>query len=87
MPDDVLHLVKKNNGVVMVNFYPEFVSCGAGKFPANATLETVVDHIEYIGKTIGWEHVGIGSDFDGTSSRPTCLKMALRTLGSWIYRD
>ncbi|RPB22010.1 hypothetical protein L211DRAFT_811281 [Terfezia boudieri ATCC MYA-4762] len=74
VPDDVLHLVKKNNGVVMVNFYPLFVSCGPGKIPANATLEMVVDHIEYIGKLIGWEHVGIGSDFDGIDSVPAGLE-------------
>ena len=65
VPDDVLHLVKENDGVVMINFYPQFVSCGPGKFPANATLSMVADHIEHIGKLIGWDHVGLGSDFDG----------------------
>ena len=73
VPDDVLLLVKKNNGVVMVNFYPEFISCGPGKVAANATLEMVVDHIEHIGKLIGWEHVGIGSDFDGRALVPCFL--------------
>jgi membrane dipeptidase len=29
-----------------------------------ATIATYVDHIEYVGKRIGWDHVGIGSDFD-----------------------
>lgn len=66
VPDDVLHLVRKNRGVVMVNFYNGFVSCGPGKTPEDATLSMVADHIEYIGKLIGWENVGIGSDFDGT---------------------
>lgn len=49
----------------MVNFYPEFVHCGPGKEPKDATLSDVADHIEHIGRLIGWEHVGIGSDFDG----------------------
>ncbi len=31
---------------------------------ARATVTELVDHIEYIGKRIGFEHVGIGSDFD-----------------------
>jgi len=30
-----------------------------------STLEKVVDHIDYLVKTIGTDHVGIGSDFDG----------------------
>ena len=30
-----------------------------------ARLSEVADHIDYIAKRIGVEHVGIGSDFDG----------------------
>lgn len=29
-----------------------------------ATVSNYVDHIDYIAKRIGWEHVGIGTDFD-----------------------
>lgn len=29
-----------------------------------ASLSDFVDHIDYIAKRIGWQHVGIGSDFD-----------------------
>ncbi|RPA94810.1 hypothetical protein L873DRAFT_1700266 [Choiromyces venosus 120613-1] len=68
--DEALQKVKENNGVVMVNFYPEFVKCGDGE----ARLEDVADHIEYIGKKIGWEHVGIGSDFDGIGRVPVGLE-------------
>lgn len=49
----------------MVNFYPVFIHCGPGKEPKDATLSDVADHIEHIGKIAGWEHVGLGSDFDG----------------------
>lgn len=36
------------------------------KFPKNgATLNDVVDHIEYVVKLVGIDHVAIGSDFDG----------------------
>jgi len=36
------------------------------EFPSNkATLKDVLDHIDYIVKLIGIDHVGIGSDFDG----------------------
>lgn len=73
VPDDVLWLVKANNGVVMINFYPHFVHCGPGKEPKDATLSDVADHVEHIGKLIGWEHVGIGSDFDGILPlHPSC---------------
>jgi membrane dipeptidase len=35
VPDDVLKMVAKNNGVVMVNFYPAFIMPGRGKGGAN----------------------------------------------------
>jgi membrane dipeptidase len=33
--------------------------------PARATVKEFVDHIDYVVKTIGIDHVGISSDFDG----------------------
>ncbi|KAF2021441.1 dipeptidase [Aaosphaeria arxii CBS 175.79] len=79
VPDDVLHLVKARGGVVMVTFWAGFISCqwanGAPApgelpvtYPANVTVPQVVRHMRYIGEKIGYDHVGIGSDFDGTPS-------------------
>ena len=31
-----------------------------------ATLEDVADHVEYIARVTGWDHVGIGTDWEGT---------------------
>ncbi|KAI0119212.1 membrane dipeptidase-domain-containing protein [Daldinia grandis] len=81
VPDDVLHLVKEKNSIVMVNFSPDFISCvdkGAENgvpefFPDNSTLSQVVSHITYIGDLIGYDHVGLGSDFDGISTTPEGL--------------
>ncbi|RJE23944.1 Dipeptidase [Aspergillus sclerotialis] len=82
VPDDVLQLVKERNSLVMVNFYPGFVSCKASdkadgmpeQDPDHATMEHVADHIMYIGKLIGFDHVGLGSDFDGVESVPKGLE-------------
>lgn len=38
------------------------------------TLSKVADHIQYVGERIGYEHVGIGSDFDGTMRTPLGLE-------------
>ncbi|KAI1199539.1 dipeptidase [Nemania serpens] len=81
VPDHILELVKKRNSVVMVNFAPDFVSCvdnnnpnGVPDFyPPNSTLSHVADHITYIGDLIGYDHVGLGSDFDGIQSTPEGL--------------
>jgi membrane dipeptidase len=81
VPDDILKLVKKKGGVVMVNFSPDFISCTSEEnehgipsfYPTNSTLEHVVNHIMHIGNLIGYEHVGLGSDFDGIPSTPVGL--------------
>ena len=82
VPDDILALVKKTNSVVMINFAPDFVSCIANPenengipefYPKNSTLEHVVSHIIYVGEKIGYEHVGLGSDFDGIPTTPRGL--------------
>jgi len=39
-----------------------------------ATLSDVADHIDHVKETIGVDHVGIGSDFDGISSTPKGLE-------------
>jgi membrane dipeptidase len=80
--DDVLQLVKKRNSLVMVNFSPDFVSCVASSNPngipdfvaENATLSKVADHIIHIAGLIGFDHVGLGSDFDGIMSTPKGLE-------------
>ncbi|KAG7855775.1 hypothetical protein KL939_004239 [Ogataea angusta] len=60
--DDVLQMVKTNGGVVCVDFVPNFI-----KKPdaADASIDDCVDHVLHIVDLIGWDHVGIGSDFDG----------------------
>lgn len=64
VPDDVLDLVPANNGIVMVTFVPEHVATRR----RDATMDMVLDHLFYIAGRIGWDHVGLGSDFDGIAS-------------------
>lgn len=79
--DHVLDLVKETGSVVMVNFAPDFISCVEGDnenglpdfYPPNATLAHVARHVTYIGDRIGYDHVGLGSDFDGIPSVPEGL--------------
>ena len=79
VPDNVLQLVAKNGGVVMVTFVPGFISQEVADFDAKpaaertgpapkATLQQVADHIDHIRKVAGIDHIGLGGDFDGISS-------------------
>lgn len=64
VPDEVLDRVPANGGIVMVTFVPEHVATRR----KDAKLDDVLDHLFYIAGRIGWDHVGVGSDFDGIAS-------------------
>ena len=79
VPDNILQLVAKNGGVVMVTFVPGFISQAVADYDARpaaertgaapqATLAQVADHIDHIRKVAGIDHIGLGGDFDGISS-------------------
>jgi membrane dipeptidase len=53
-------MLKVNGGVFMVSFLRKLTDAN------EPTLSRVADHIQYVGERIGYEHVGIGSDYDGT---------------------
>jgi membrane dipeptidase len=38
--------------------------------PPNATVKDVANHVEYVRKMVGIDHVGLGGDYDGTTELP-----------------
>lgn len=108
VPDDVLQMLKKNGGIVMINFYPAFLDQRywdedrardeklkdeikqiEEKYKSDSeklneekrklaianpiyipSYTKIVDHIDYIKKTIGIDYAGIGSDYDGIPLLP-----------------
>jgi membrane dipeptidase len=80
VPDNILQLVAKNGGVVMVTFVPGFISQAVADYDAKpaaergsmpqpkATLSQVADHIDHIRRVAGIDHIGLGGDFDGITN-------------------
>lgn len=68
MTDEMIEALAENGGVMGMNFAPMFVH------PTDATLEEVVDHIDYIVGLVGPDHVGLGSDYDGIPYTPRGLE-------------
>jgi membrane dipeptidase len=81
VPDDILKLLPKNGGVVMVTFVPGFVSAKMNAWNNLSkaeqarqpmpvvTVGDVADHVDHIRKIAGIDHIGIGSDFDGITQK------------------
>ncbi|MEJ5055342.1 dipeptidase [Sphingobacterium sp. MYb382] len=106
LKDQQLAALKKNGGVIGVNFYSGFLDPGfndrvkhlykqhfgaqasdklspirqyerlplALRRKADAPLEKLLEHIDYLVKKVGIDHVAIGSDFDGIESSPQGLE-------------
>ncbi|XP_054626878.1 dipeptidase 1 [Dunckerocampus dactyliophorus] len=69
VPDDVLKRVNENGGIVMVNFYNDYVACSQ-----TATLSNVADHFDHIRKVAGAGIIGFGGDYDGVTRLPEGLE-------------
>uniref|UniRef100_A0A3B5M235 Dipeptidase n=1 Tax=Xiphophorus couchianus TaxID=32473 RepID=A0A3B5M235_9TELE len=69
VPDWLLHKLKNNRGLIMVNFYSPFISC-----QNEATVSHLADHFDHIKEVIGAKSIGIGGDFDGGTSFPVGLE-------------
>lgn len=67
--DDQILAIANTGGVIGVVFYPPFLASSG-----EVTIETVLDHIDYIVNLAGVEHVAIGSDFDGIGITPIGLE-------------
>ena len=106
LDDKQLKALKKNKGVVGVNFYSAFLdstynsrlntlyTAQLGVAPsekmgstakynkltpenqakADAPIERLLEHIDYLVEKVGIDHVAIGSDYDGIESAPVGLE-------------
>jgi membrane dipeptidase len=66
LSDEQLEGVAETGGMVGVTYVPDFIRVG----DAPATLDGLIDHIDHIVHTVGIDHVGLGSDFDGFGDPP-----------------
>jgi membrane dipeptidase len=66
LTDQQLELVGRSDGVVGVTFARGFLRPD-GDRDADATVETLVDHVVHVADVAGVDCVALGSDFDGAS--------------------
>lgn len=65
LTDDQIKAIAESGGVININFNDGFLG--------GATVDFVVDHIDYVKELVGIDYVGIGSDFDGGIDPPVDL--------------
>ncbi|XP_008335888.2 dipeptidase 1 [Cynoglossus semilaevis] len=69
VPDDILRKLNESHGVIMVNFYNDYVTCSK-----TANLSDVADHFDIIKKVAGAGVIGFGGDYDGVTRLPEGLE-------------
>jgi membrane dipeptidase len=76
MTDDMIRALGGKGGVIMINYSRSFLSdelyqAGLKNVPQaqrpTVSWEKIVEHIDHAVKLVGAQHVGLGSDFDGTT--------------------
>lgn len=65
LTDDQLKAIGDSGGIVGVNFARAFLRKD-GQADKRTTVHEIVKHVEYVAEKVGVDHVGLGSDFDGT---------------------
>lgn len=68
LTDEQIKAIARKNGVIGINFAPQFL-----RDDGKATIEDVLNHIDYISELVGTKYVGFGSDFDGIDKTPDGL--------------
>jgi membrane dipeptidase len=69
--DDTIRALADRGGVMCVAAFPRMLE-------PDATLETVLDHVDYVVRLVGVDHVGIGLDFsEGWADSPIHRKKLL----------
>lgn len=67
LTDSQIRALKENNGVMGITFVPAFLS------GERSSSEDVLRHIDHAASLVGADHIGLGSDFDGTDTLPEGL--------------
>ena len=60
LTDEMMRALAEKGGVMGIAFYRQFID------PQHPTMDRLCDHYVHAVEVMGPEHVGIGSDFDGT---------------------
>jgi membrane dipeptidase len=69
--DEEIEAIAETGGVIGVAT-ARFVAADPG-----ATIETMLDHIDYLSRLVGWQHVAIGTDWPLQIDRQTLLEVYL----------
>lgn len=66
LPDHDIREIAEGGGVIGITFVPDFLHDDG----ESATIESIVNHAEYIAELTSINSVGFGSDFDGIDKLP-----------------
>ncbi len=72
LKDSQIQAIAEKGGLVCITYVPDFLITENRK----ATINDVIEHIDYIVNLVGSDYAGLGSDFDGCRELPVGLEGA-----------
>lgn len=72
LDDRQIKSIADNGGAIGINFTPQFLA------EKDAGLDDVIKHIKHISSLVGFDRIGLGSDFDGMENAPRGLEDVTR---------
>jgi membrane dipeptidase len=63
LDDEQLTALRNTGGLIQITMVSAFLKRGAK--PSDIGVAAIADHVDYVVRAIGIDHVGIGTDFDG----------------------
>lgn len=63
LDDEQLDILRDTGGAIQITMVSAFLQRGAKA--SEVSVATIADHVDYVVRRIGIDHVGIGTDFDG----------------------
>lgn len=63
LDDEQLDVLRDTGGLIQITMVSAFLKRGAK--PSDIGVGAIADHVDYVVRRIGIDHVGIGTDFDG----------------------
>ena len=66
LTDKQLDAIRDSDGIVGVNYHVGFLRAD-GQVNSDTSLDTIVQHLDYMVDRMGIDHVALGSDFDGAT--------------------
>jgi len=80
--DEEIHALAETGGLIGIVAVPFFLGTGS-----EVTIEAMLDHIDHVSELVGWQHVGIGTDWPLQADKQTLGDVLIPMTSEMGFRE